>query len=84
MAKSKKLKEEHIAQLTKLEQNKKALIEELGKVALQEILIEKRRDRAENFLDTINQEEASLGKLLTEVYGAGKIDLPNKVFIPAE
>lgn len=84
MAKAKKITKEHLEQLNTLETNKKILIEELGKIALQEILIEKRRDKAENFLDTLNQQEKNLGQALQDFYGQGSIDLPNKVFIPKE
>lgn len=82
--KTKKITEEHLEQLNKLETNKKVLIEELGKIALQEILIEKRRDSAESFLDALNEQEKTLGQALQDFYGQGTIDLPNKVFIPKE
>lgn len=83
-AKTKKITKEHLEQLTTLETNKKVLVEELGKIALQEILIEKRRDKAENFLDTLNQQEKNLGQALQDFYGQGTIDFTNKVFIPKE
>jgi len=84
MSKQIPLKEEYVDQLLNLDKAKKNLTEELGKIGLQELLIEKRRDKAESYLDQITNEEARLSKVLNEEYGPGALDLNNKVFIPKE
>jgi len=84
MLKQVPIKQEYIEELNNLEKAKKNLVDELGKIGLQELLIEKRRDKAESYLDQINNEEARLSKALEEEYGQGTLDLNNKVFIPKE
>lgn len=84
MPKQVPIKQEFIEELNNLEKAKKNLVDELGKIGLQELLIEKRRDKAESYLDQINKEEARLSKALQEEYGQGTLDLNNKVFIPKE
>jgi len=84
MPKQVPIKQEYIEELNNLEKAKKNLVDELGKIGLQELLIEKRRDKAESYLDQINNEEARLSKALEEEYGQGTLDLNNKVFIPKE
>jgi hypothetical protein len=84
MAKQVPIAKEHIELLNSLHNNKKVIIEELGKVTLQEILIEKRREKAVMFLDKVTEQETSIAKTLEKVYGQGTIDLPNKVFIPQQ
>jgi len=84
MSKQIPLKEEYVDQLLNLDKAKKNLTEVLGKIGLQELLIEKRRDKAESYLDQITNEEARLSKVLNEEYGPGALDLNNKVFIPKE
>lgn len=84
MPKQVPIKQEYIEELNNLEKAKKNLVDELGKIGLQELLIEKRRDKAESYLDQINKEEARLSKALEEEYGQGTLDLNNKVFIPKE
>ena len=84
MPKQVPIKQEYIEELNNLEKAKKNLVDELGKIGLQELLIEKRRDKAESYLDQINNEEARLSKALEEEYCQGTLDLNNKVFIPKE
>ena len=57
MPKQVPIKQEYIEELNNLEKAKKNLVDELGKIGLQELLIEKRRDKAESYLDQINNEE---------------------------
>jgi len=78
-----KLTQEELNQLQELQQKNAALVQELGGISLAEINIDKRKEKAEEFLAELQQAETDLVKSLEGTYGVGSIDLQAGEFIPA-
>ena len=71
----KKITEEELQQLKGIKDRTNILINELGQIGLAEINLERRRDKAEEFLDETKNLENDLVKTLSYKYGNGNIDL---------
>jgi hypothetical protein len=71
----KKITEEELQQLKGIKDRTNILINELGQIGLAEINLERRRDKAEEFLDETKNLENDLVKTLSDKYGNGNIDL---------
>jgi len=71
----KKITEEELQQLKGVKDRTNILINELGQIGLAEINLERRRDKAEEFLDETKKLENDLVKTLSDKYGNGNIDL---------
>ena len=71
----KKITEEELQQLKGIKARTNILINELGQIGLAEINLERRRDKAEEFLDETKNLENDLVKTLSDKYGNGNIDL---------
>ena len=78
-----KLTQEELNQLQELQQKNAALVQELGSISLAEINLDKRKEKAEEFLAELQQAETDLVKSLEDTYGVGSIDLQAGEFIPA-
>lgn len=79
-----KLEDQEVENLLLIQKRKAVLREELAHIGLLKLSIEEREEKAKLFrLETLKG-EAETGKTLQEKYGKGKLDLDQKLFIPAE
>ena len=79
-----KIEDQEVENLLLLQKRKTALKEEIASIGLLELSIEERKEKAKLFrLETLKG-EAEIGKALQEKYGKGRLDLDQKLFIPAE
>tara|TARA_E500000318_G_scaffold111926_2_gene132712 strand:+ start:2099 stop:2347 length:249 start_codon:yes stop_codon:yes gene_type:complete len=72
---NKKITEEELQQLKGVKDRTNILINELGQIGLAEINLERRREKAEEFLDETKKLENDLVKTLSDKYGNGNIDI---------
>ena len=79
---TKKLSQEELAQIQKIQSKSQEIISELGQIELIKIQLKARRQNAEEFLKELEQEEKSIAETLEAAYGKGSIDLEKGEFIP--
>lgn len=79
-----KLTQEELDTIKALNEKSQAVTVELGEIELLKIQLIKRRKYAEQYLEDLRSEQESNGKILTEKYGDGTIDLESGEFKPAE
>jgi len=79
-----KLTQEELDTLKTLNEKNRAVIAEFGEIELAKLQLEKRRKFAEDYLANLRQEQDANGKVLTEKYGNGSIDLESGEFVPTE
>jgi len=79
-----KLTQEELDTIKALNEKSRAVTVELGEIELLKIQLIKRRKYAEQYLEDLRSEQESNGKILTEKYGDGTIDLESGEFKPAE
>jgi hypothetical protein len=77
-----KLTQEEIQQLSEIQQQNQSLALELGNLEITKIQIENRYDELVEFYNQLKSKEQELGKLLSDKYGNGSIDLEKGEFIP--
>tara|TARA_X000001316_G_C922073_1_gene36864 strand:- start:2347 stop:2694 length:348 start_codon:yes stop_codon:yes gene_type:complete len=70
-----KLTQEEMQQLQQTQNSNRALVQELGQIALAQIELDKRQENAETFLDNLRKSEADIAKALEDKYGQGSINL---------
>jgi len=75
-----KLSNEELQQLQQIQNKNRAVVQELGQIALAEIDLDKRQENAETFLENLRKEEAELGKALQDKYGQGNVNLETGEF----
>ena len=78
-----KLTAEEIEKLQSIQQKSNLVVNELGSIELTKLQIEKRREEAISFLNSLREEEQAFGKELSEKYGNGSIDIEKGEFTPA-
>lgn len=79
-----KLTQEELDTIKALNEKSQAVTVELGEIELLKIQLIKRRKYAEQYLEDLRSQQESNGKILTEKYGDGTIDLESGEFKPAE
>jgi hypothetical protein len=79
-----KLTQEELDTIKALNEKSRAVTVELGEIELMKIQLIKRRKYAEQYLEDLRSEQESNGKILTEKYGDGTIDLESGEFKPVE
>jgi predicted metalloenzyme YecM len=78
-----KLTQEEIQQLKQIQQQTQSLALELGNLEITKIQIENRYDELVEFYNQLKTKENEFGKILSEKYGNGTIDLEKGEFIPS-
>lgn len=78
-----KLTVEEIEKLQEIQQQNQALALELGNLEITKIQIENRYDELVEFHSQLKTKENEFGKILSEKYGNGTIDLEKGEFIPS-
>jgi hypothetical protein len=73
--KNKKLTEEQLGRVINIQQNYQSLSRELGSIELSKISIEGRRKAAEDYLDTLQQQEREIAEELEKEFGKGSVNL---------
>jgi len=79
-----KLTQEELDTIKALNEKSRAVTMELGEIELLKIQLIKRRKYAEQYLEDLRSQQDSNGKILTEKYGDGTIDLESGEFKPVE
>lgn len=78
-----KLTQEELQTLQELQQQRQAVILELGSLELTQIDLDNRREEIETFYSELKIKEQEYGKTLSEKYGNGSIDLEKGEFTPS-
>lgn len=78
-----KLSQEELEQIDVVRKNKETILTELGQIKLAELNLEKRLEKAEEFLTQLDEQEAELAKYLEDKYGNGTVDVNSGEFIPS-
>jgi hypothetical protein len=79
-----KLSQEELQTIQQLQEKNRTIIMEFGEIELIKLNLERRTDNAKQFLENLREEESAFGKLLSEKYGDGTVDLTTGEFVPAE
>jgi len=74
---------EEIQQLTEIQTQAQQIALELGNLEITKIQLEKRKEEVITFLNEFKAKEQELGKVLSDKYGNGTIDLEKGEFIPS-
>jgi len=77
-----KLSAEELQQIQLLQERNRAVVNELGEIAILSNNLKTREEKAFTYLENLRQEETELGKALTEKYGDGTVDLSTGEFVP--
>lgn len=78
-----KLSQEELQTIQQLQEKNRTIIMEFGEIELIKLNLERRTDNAKQFLENLREEESAFGKLLSEKYGDGTVDLTTGEFVPA-
>lgn len=78
-----KLTKDELEQIEVVRKNKETILTELGQIKLAELNLEKRLEKAEEFLTQLDQQEAELAKYIEDKYGNGTVDINTGEFIPS-
>jgi len=81
---NKKLKQNEVEQIQKIQARMTTVEQQLGQVALVKNNLQKRTDNITNYLEETQEMERNLAVELEEKYGRGSIDLQNGEFIPSQ
>lgn len=76
------LTEEEIKTLKNIDQSSKKIIEELGRITINELELERRKERAEDYYFKLKTRESEVAKQLEAKYGRGTVDIVSGVFLP--
>ena len=76
------LTEEEIKTLKNIDQSSKRIIEELGRITINELELERRKERAEDYYFKLKTRESEVAKQLEAKYGRGTVDIVSGVFLP--
>jgi hypothetical protein len=74
------LSQEELENIKQLQTTQQNLINNFGQVEYQLQVLEAQKDKLIESLTQLREEEVNLGKLLTEKYGNGSIDLESGLF----
>lgn len=78
-----KLTQEELQTLQELQQQRQAVIVELGSLELTQMELDNKREEIETFYSELKAKEQEYGKTLSEKYGNGSIDLEKGEFTPS-
>jgi hypothetical protein len=81
---TKKLTKKEIEALKEIQQKNNAIVNEFGNMEIAKMQIEARKAEIVKFYNELKEEEAELGKTLSEKYGVGSINIESGEFIPSE
>jgi hypothetical protein len=81
---TKKLTKKEIEALKEIQQKNTAIVNEFGSMEIAKMQIEARKVEIVKFYNELKEEEAELGKTLSEKYGVGSINIESGEFIPSE
>jgi hypothetical protein len=81
---TKKLTKKEIEALKEIQQKNTAIVNEFGSMEIAKMQIEARKTEIVKFYNELKEEEAELGKTLSEKYGVGSINIESGEFIPSE
>jgi hypothetical protein len=81
---TKKLTKKEIEALKEIQQKNTAIVNEFGSMEIAKMQIEARKAEIVKFYNELKEEEAELGKTLSEKYGVGSINIESGEFIPSE
>jgi septal ring factor EnvC (AmiA/AmiB activator) len=81
---TKKLTKKEIEVLKEIQQKNNAIVNEFGNMEIAKMQIEARKAEIVKFYNELKEEEAELGKTLSEKYGVGSINIESGEFIPSE
>lgn len=79
-----KLSDEELQNLQQIQNGNKAVVTELGQIALAQLDLDKRQENVETFIDNLRTNETQLAKALEEKYGKGTINIDTGEFLPSE
>lgn len=79
---TKKLTREELEKIYEIRTKNQNLVQELGQIGLAQINLDKRQEAAEDFLQTLREEERAFAKELEDKYGEGTIDVEKGEFTP--
>ena len=82
MNKELKLSEEEIGVLRGIDKSSRMITEELGKISISELELERRKERAEDYYFKLKTRELEVAKGLEKKYGRGTVDIVSGVFKP--
>ena len=74
--------QQELDEIKKLRDNLSELTFQLGQLSIQKIKLEERESTLKNKLKSIEKEETTIAKKLTDKYGKGSIDLVSGTFTP--
>lgn len=80
---NKKLTEEEISELNKIQQKNLRVIQQLGQIQVSRLNLDKQEESAEQDLYIVRKEENELVQTLEQKYGKGSVDISTGEFIPA-
>tara|TARA_S200002703_G_C3755238_1_gene232364 strand:+ start:425 stop:679 length:255 start_codon:yes stop_codon:yes gene_type:complete len=80
---NKKLTEEEISELNKIQQKNLRVIQQFGQIQVSRLNIDKEEEFAEQDLYIVRKEENELVQKLEKKYGKGSVDISTGEFIPA-
>ena len=79
-----KMTADELSQIQTLQERSQTVIRELGEIEMIRINLDTRRESALKFLEDTRTQETELGKVLSEKYGDGTVDLGSGEFVPNE
>ena len=80
---NKKLTEEEISELNKIQQKNLRVIQQLGQIHVSRLNLDKQEESVEQDLYIVRKEESELVQTLEQKYGKGSVDISTGEFIPA-
>lgn len=75
-----KLTNEELEQIEVVKKNKETILVELGQIKLAELNLEKRLEKAEEFLSQLEKQETEIAKYLEDKYGNGTVNVETGEF----
>lgn len=81
---TKKLTEQELQQVKKVQEKHQIIAQELGQIELAKLDLVRRRESVETFLEEVLKEERDLAQYLEDIYGRGTIDLEQGVLITVD
>jgi len=75
-----KLTNEELEQIEVVKKNKETILVELGQIKLAELNLEKRLEKAEEFLSQLEKQETEIAKYLEDKYGSGTVNVETGEF----
>lgn len=80
---TKKLTEEEISELNKIQQKNLRVIQQMGQIQISRLNLDEQEKSVEQDLYIVRKEEKELVQTLEQKYGKGSVDISTGEFIPA-